>query len=181
MDYSELLNKIGAYYVSQIKADLASEGHRVTGRLSKSIYHEVRGKDTLVVGSTYTSDSGLLSLSEGRKPTNKKPNPKGEFVSHVEEWMRKRGMQPLVRRTASEGRTVKGVGLRNRGGRFRKVTPSIRKKAAYAVAIGILRNGYSGSQTIGRSYKKLEKKIEKDIIDAFKMKIDEEFKNITIK
>ena len=174
----ELLEKIAVYYIAQLKADLKEETHYATGRLEKSIYHFIKDNE-IVFGSTYTNEEGLLGLTEGREAkAGKKPNPKGEFVKHVEDWMRKRGMQPQVRREKS---SIKGKGMRSRGGRFRKVTPSIRRKAAYAVAIGILRGGYTGSKTIEKSYRKLESRIDADILEAYKKHLEEEVNKITLK
>jgi hypothetical protein len=171
MDNKTLLDKIGAYYVAQLKADLRAEGHEVTGALQRSIGYVVTENEL----SIYSSRSGglaLLGLSEGRKPSNVNPNPNGAFVAHVIHWMRKRGMQPLqYKKDKKTGKISYGF--------FKKRANY--KKAAYGIAKSMLMKGYKGSDTIRRSYKKLESRIDNDILEAFNMQIDKELKNITVK
>lgn len=175
----ELLEKIAVYYIAQLKADLKAEGHYATGRLEKSIEHTVKDNE-ISFWSKYTNELALLGLSEGRRKEETK-NPSNLMISHVVAWMKAKGMRPLVRREAGENRFVKGNRLKNRGGRFRKVTPSIMRKAAYAVARGILRKGYEGSGTIERTYRKLESRIDADILEAYKKHLEEEVNKITLK
>lgn len=170
-DYSDLLGKIGDKYIAQLRTDLKAEGHHATGKLSNSIYKEIVGSNIVLIKSSYTNELGLLGLSEGRKSTIK--NPSEEMVSHISEWMRKKGMSHLNMARVRKG--SKGAG------RFKakKASSTIRSRA-YGFAKGLLLKGYKGSGTIDRSWKKMEKTVDKDILEAFKLRINEQLRNITI-
>ena len=103
------------------------------------------------------------------------------MVSRIVLWMKARGMQPLVRRSKQENRSVNGVKLKNRGGRFRNTSESVFRKAAFGIGMSILHDGYKGSQVISRSYRQLEKTIDADVFSAFNKMIDEEFAKVKIK
>ena len=163
MTNEDLLNKIGSYYVSKLRSNIKSDAGKSTGKLGRSIYYRVNGNE-LIIGSTYANDLGLLGLSEGRRPSKK--NPSRTMVTAVVDWMKAKGMRPLSRQ---------------RRGRFRKQTEATYRKAAWNVSRSMLRKGYKGSRVIERSYRQLEKKIDKDILDHFNMAIEENLKNITIK
>jgi len=60
---------------------------------------------------------------------------------------------------------------RGRGGRFRKQTPNTKRMAAYNISRRILENGIKGSRIIQSAVNKLEKRIEKGIVEAYKADI----------
>ena len=162
MEVSEVLNKIGQYYTSRLKENLKSDGNYATGKLDRSIGYEVKG-NTLII-SAKGANAELLSISSGRKKSNKLPS--AEMVSRVVEWMKAKGMRPL-------SRTKKG--------KFKKQTPLTYRKSAFALGRSMLRRGYKGSQVISRSYRQLEKTIDTDVFKAFNKMIDDKIKINNIK
>jgi hypothetical protein len=162
MDNSDVLNKIGQYYTARLKENLRSDGNYATGKLDRAIGYRVDG-NTLVVTAT-GSAAVLLSLSSGRKQSNKLPS--REMVTRVVDWMKAKGMRPLSR---------------NKKGRFLKQTESTFRKSAYALGRSMLRRGYKGSQVISRSYRELEKNIDADILAAFRKGLEDNLNNITVK
>lgn len=173
MNLDVVLHKVGDKYVAELKKTLRQDRNVATEGLLDSIYYTV--KDSVL--SVYANDY-LLAISEGRKPSSK--NPSGDMVSRIVKWMKARGMQPMVRRTAQENRSVKGKRLGNRGGRLRKISDSTRRKAAFAVGRGILREGYSGSRVIKRSYDKLRSEIGDDVMDYFENEVDKSLKKLKV-
>ena len=165
MDFKTVLSKIGDYYTAELRNTLKQDGNYATGELNKSIYYDIDSTGTiLTVKSDLAGGKAILSISEGMPPTTK--NPSSEMVDRIMTWMKARGMQPMVRNKKGQFRARKGY--------------SARRSSAWAVSKKILRDGYKGSGVITRSYQKLESSIDKDLLDAFKLQIDEELKNINI-
>ena len=163
MDSKEALTKIGKLLISKLRSNLKAEGHYATGVLDRSFDMLVAEKELRIL-----ADASLFAISEGRKKSNKLPS--GEMVSRIVQWMRAKGIPPLVRREKGQ----------RRGGRLRKNTESVFKKAAFSIGMSILHKGHKGSKVIERSYNDLESKIDKEILDLFKTQVEKEFTNITI-
>lgn len=156
MDFRSVLTKIGDYYTAQLRSNLRSDGNYATGDMDKSIYYDIDSTGKILsVKSDLADGVAILSISEGRKPSQK--NPSEEMVDNVMRWMKARGMQPMVRNKKGQFRSRKGY--------------SARRSSAYGVSKAILRKGYQGSDVIMRSYFKLESTIEKDIMTAFKEQV----------
>jgi hypothetical protein len=162
METSEVLNKIGQYYTSRLKENLKADGNYATGKLDRSIGYRVDGNSLIIMASG--KSAVLLGLSSGRKPSSK--NPSEQMVTRVVEWMKAKGMRPLVRRDRFEYKNGNKK-LSKRAGRFRKQTPTAWRKAAFSLGKSMLRKGYKGSQVISKSYRQLENQIDGDIGDAF--------------
>ena len=155
---NENLNKeldvIGKYMVSQIKREMTSGKIKASGDLYNSIKYS-KNKEGLIVTSL---DYGSVVLGEGSRPSSKTPSM--EMVSRIERWMGYKGMSALAR---------------GRGGRFRKRTPSSIRSAAFNLSKRILERGIQGSNIIQTSVQRLEKRIEKDILKAYKADILRQF------
>lgn len=157
MDNKAIFDKIGRYYVAELKKQLSLDGNKASGDLSKSIKYVAKDDGVDFYGQAY-----LNALSEGKKPTNK--NPSDEMVTRVVRWMKYKKMRPLSRQ---------------RKGRFRKQTPSTYRKAAWSIAKSINRKQWKGSRVILRSYKKVEGLVEKELVASYKKEIDKAFLSIT--
>lgn len=155
---NENLNKeldvIGKYMVSQIKREITSGKRKASGDLYNSIGYS-KNEDGLIITSL---DYGSVILGEGSMPSNKRPS--REMVSRIERWMGYKGMSALAR---------------GRGGRFRKRTPSAIRTAAFNLSKRILERGVKGSNIIQTSVQRLEKRIEKGILKAYKADILSQF------
>ncbi len=155
---NENLNKeldvIGKYMVSQIKREITSGKIKASGDLYNSIEYS-KNEDGLIITSL---DYGSVILGEGSMPSNKRPS--REMVSRIERWMGYKGMSALAR---------------GRGGRFRKRTPSAIRTAAFNLSKRILERGVKGSNIIQTSVQRLEKRIEKGILKAYKADILSQF------
>tara|TARA_R110000737_G_scaffold292845_1_gene299441 strand:+ start:137 stop:625 length:489 start_codon:yes stop_codon:yes gene_type:complete len=140
------LNKIGDYYVSELKNRLLRDGNKASSDLIDSIYHKVVSDGIEITANRY-----LGAISEGKNPSAKGPSP--EMVSSVARWMKYKGIKP---------RNLKG-GL----------TASKYKRAAFGIAKTINRDGWQGSKVISRSFKGIETQIDKELTEAFKLTLDE--------
>ena len=146
------LEVIGKYMVSQIRREMTIDKRKATGELYRSINYNV-GDNELNIESL---DYGSIILGEGSMPSTKSPS--NEMVNRIQRWMSYKQMQPIAR---------------GRGGRFRKRTPSAIRSSAWNLSKRILERGIKGSNIIQRSVMKLEKRIEKGIVDAYKQDIIE--------
>lgn len=151
------LKVIGKYMVSQIRREMTQRNIKASGALYKSISFEA-SEDTLDIKSL---DYGSAILGEGAKPDGK--TPPREMVSRIMKWMRYKNMSPLAR---------------GRSGRFLKQTPNAQRKAAYGIAKSIRNRGIKGSNIIQIAVNRLEKRIDKGIVEAYKSDITKEFENV---
>ncbi len=154
------LDVIGKYMVSQIKREMTTGKRKASGDLYDSISYS-KSEDGLVVTSL---DYGSVILGEGSRPTSKSPSQ--EMVSRIERWMGYKGMQALAR---------------GRGGRFRRRTPSAIRSAAWNLSKRILERGVKGSNIIQTAVKRLEKRIDSGILQAYKADILEQFDTALVK
>ena len=144
------LEVIGKYMISQIRREMTTKNINASSSLYKSLNHNVDNGELTITSLDY----GGVILGDGSKPTNKKPSE--EMVTRITRWMSSRGMSALAR---------------GRGGRFRKQTPNTKRMAAYNISRRILENGIKGSRIIQSAVNKLEKRIEKGIVEAYKADI----------
>lgn len=154
------LKTIGKYMVSQIKREMSIKGIKA----SKSLYNSLDSKvndNTLTIESL---DYGSVILGEGAGPDAKTPSK--EMVSNIMRWMSYKGISPLSR---------------GRGGRFRKQSYNTKKMSAFAIARGIRRRGIKGSMIIQDTVRKLEGRIEKGVVEAYKADVMKEFDEILIR
>ncbi len=153
---NENLNKeldvIGKYMVSQIRREMTSRKLKASGELYNSVSHFVDDNELNIESLDY----GSVILGEGSMPSTKSPS--NEMVNRIQRWMSYKQMQPIAR---------------GRGGRFRKRTPSAMRSSAWNLSKRILERGVKSSNIIQNSVMKLEKRIEKDIVDAYKQDIIE--------
>lgn len=154
------LRIIGKYMVSQIRRDMTSNNIKASGKLYRSIKEEVREKELIITSLDY----GSAILGEGTKPTTKKPS--AGMVSRIIKWMSYKNMSAMAR---------------GRGGRFRKRTANSERIAAYAISSRILRRGIKGSNIIQGAVRKLENRIDKGIVEAYKADIEREFSDVLIR
>ena len=162
------LRIIGKYMVSQIRRDMTSNNIKASGKLYRSIKEEVREKELIITSLDY----GSAILGEGTKPTTKKPSE--DMVSRIIKWMSYKNMSAMAR----VGNSAKSNG---RGGRFRKRTANSERISAYAISSRILRRGIKGSNIIQNAVRKLENRIDKGIVEAYKADIEREFSDVLIR
>lgn len=154
------LKVIGTYLISQIRRDMTSNGLKASGSLYNSLTKEVVDNSL----SIKSNDYGSVVLGEGSAPTNK--NPSREMVSRITSWMSYKQMQPMGR---------------GRGGRFRKRTASTLKSSAWIISKRILERGVKGSNIIQKSVQRLESRIEKGIVKAYKADVTKQFEETIIR
>lgn len=138
------LDLIGKYMVSQIRREMTINKRKATGELYDSINYNV-GHNELNIESL---DYGSVILGEGSRPSLKSPSK--DMVSRIMRWM--------SYKTYSRGRKKGASALRYE---------------AWNLSKRILERGIKGSNIIQQSINKLEKRIEKDIVSAYKQDIIE--------
>ena len=138
------LDLIGKYMVSQIRREMTINKRKATGELYDSINYNV-GNNELNIESL---DYGSVILGEGSRPSLKSPS--RDMVSRIMRWM--------SYKTYSRGR---------------KKSASALRYEAWNLSKRILERGIQGSNIIQKSINKLEKRIEKDIVSAYKQDIIE--------
>ena len=138
------LDLIGKYMVSQIRREMTINKRKATGELYDSINYNV-GNNELNIESL---DYGSVILGEGSRPSLKSPTK--DMVSRILRWM--------SYKTYSRGR---------------KKSPSALRYEAWNLSKRILERGIKGSEIIQKSINRLEKRIEKDIVSAYKQDIIE--------
>ena len=149
----DALEKIGEYYVVELKNKLAADDNVASRDLINSISSKPISQEAVVI----TANRYLEALSDGKKATSKGPSP--EMVSRITSWMKFRGLRP-----------------RNGG-----LTPSSYKSASFVIARRINKTGWAGSSVIQRSFKAIEDKIDIEITNAFKKELDRIIEDINKK
>lgn len=144
------LDKIGKYMVSQIRREMTKRNLKSSGNLYNSLGYDVDDNELNIESLDY----GSVILGEGSRPSSKKPSE--QMVSRIQRWMGYKNMQALAR---------------GKGGKFRKRTPNSLKMTAWLISKRILERGIKGSNIIEDSVKKLENRIEKGIVEAYKKDI----------
>jgi hypothetical protein len=158
---NKALKKIGKYYATELRMELKKKGHYATKDLDNSIDDEVIGNVLNISANKY-----LGALDGGSKPYSKSDDAKR--IDRFVRWMKSKNLVPRA------GRDKKG--------RFKKNTKSESnyRKAAWIIARSIGLKGIKGSDIIKNAYTRLEGEIEKDLLDAYKLTIQEEIDKIII-
>lgn len=138
------LDKIGQYYIVELKNGIQASGNVASKDLLNSIKPKVSADAVTITANRY-----LQALSEGKKHTSKRPSP--EMVSSISRWMKFKGLKP------------KSGGL----------SDISYKKASFAIAKRINNSGWAGSKVIQKAFYAIEDKIDEEITNAFKQTIDE--------
>lgn len=141
-DIKAALQKIGDYYVAELKNRLAADNNVASQDLANSIGSKLVGDAVMITANRY-----LEALSEGKKHTTKNPSP--EMVKSVSRWMKFKGIRP------------------RRGG----LTDSSYKRSAFAIARRINMSGWAGSKVIQKSFMAIENKVDEELTSAFKKEI----------
>ena len=144
------LEKIGDYYIVELKNGIETSGHVASKDLLKSI----RKSGVSSSAVTITANRYLGALSNGKKHTSKGPSP--EMVQSISRWMKFKGLKP------------RSGGLSN----------TSYKKAAFAIARRVNRSGWAGSKVIQKAFYAIEDRIDEEITKAFKQTIDEIIKEM---
>lgn len=146
------LDLIGKYMVSQIRREMTINKRKATGDLYRSIDYNV-GNNELNIESL---DYGSVILGEGSRPSLKSPSK--AMVSRIMRWM--------SYKTYSRGR---------------KKSPSALRYEAWNLSKRILERGIEGSNIIQDAVKRLENRIDKGIVEAYKADIEREFSDVLIR
>jgi hypothetical protein len=165
----ETLSKLAKEYQERIQRSIQDEDLTATGSLKKSIRVEEQED-----GFSILSDEKYANLlgNFGYLKTWGKPSP-----YNLAQWAKTKGMRPM---------------LRDKRGRFRKITEKSYLSLGFALAKSIdkkgtiKRYGYKGSRIIYNVNKEMEGKVSGEITEAFKldlvngMKQDFKFDNLKI-
>jgi len=144
------LEKIGDYYIVELKNGIEASGNVASRDLLKSIKRSKVSSNAISI----TANRYLGALSSGKKHTSKGPSP--EMVQSVSRWMKFKGLKP------------KSGGLSN----------TSYKKAAFAIARRVNKSGWAGSKVIQKAFYAIEESIDEEITKAFKQTIDEIIKEM---
>ena len=142
------LQKIGRMYKAELRSKIISDGNVASGRMSKNIRFTTTDNSII-----FNFEGYLGAISEGKKPTSK--NPSVAMVSRIAQWMQ-----------------YKKISIKGYRGRFQRQTPMNYRRAAFAIARSINRNGWSGSDVIMRAYRDIEENISEEVLTAFKQGVE---------
>ena len=151
------LQKIGRMYKAELRSKIIMDDNVASGSMSKNIRFATT-EDSI----TFTFERYLGAISEGKKPTSK--NPSRAMVSRIAQWMQ-----------------YKKISIKGYRGRFQRQTPMNYRRAAFAIARSINRNGWSGSDVIMRAYRGIEENISEEVLTAFKQGIEKSIDKLTTK
>lgn len=151
------LQKIGRMYKAELRSKIASDGNVASGKMSRNIRFKTTDNSL-----TFEFEDYLGAISEGKKATSK--NPSGEMISKIAKWMQ-----------------YKNINIRGYRGRFQAKTSSNYRRAAFGIARGINRNSWAGSDVIMRAYKGIEDNVSDEILNTFKISIEQSIDKFTIK
>ena len=154
----DALNRVGKYYVGAIKTRLKEKGLYSTGELDRSLDYEIAGQQVDVLTTQYGEavDQGSSVASTGFGKVSRR------FVDDILRWAKMKGISPK-RGPATEGNM---------------------RKMAYAIGRTIQKDGIiqrfgnSGAKVFDAVYAELEKRIGEDILNAYKMDVEDVLDNI---
>jgi len=112
-----LLNKYGDIMVRALRARLVSDGTTASGKTSRSILYSINGSSI-----DLDFDETLVALSDGLKPRGSVGgggNGVDEFTLNIMDWMRARGITPMVQKGTLERRMRSSAWLISRAIRRR--------------------------------------------------------------
>ena len=152
---NEALNEAGKLIKSKLRVAASEDGFKATGRLDKSFDYSVVANELQVKAEKYAG-----ALSEGIS-TGGSGN-KAEFEKmqlNIIQWAKAKGIRPQVR---------------DKKGRFQKVTDRTWKSLGYVLSRSIRRKGiskrfgYKGSGFITQVKSSMEKKLTSMILEGYK-------------
>ena len=152
---NEALNEAGKLIKSKLRVAASEDGFKATGKLDKSFDYSVVANELQVKAEKYAG-----ALSEGIS-TGGSGN-KAEFEKmqlNIIQWAKTKGIRPQVR---------------DKKGRFQKVTDRTWKSLGYVLSRSIRRKGiskrfgYKGSGFITQVKTSMEKKLTSMILEGYK-------------
>ena len=164
MEIGGELERLGKYIVSQIRREMTMKKKNASKSLYNSLRYDIQqGKDSfaVIIKSDKIYSESILT-EKGFKKSKK--NPSDGMVDNIEAWMKAKG--------------IKGRGVRDSKGRFRKGWKKSQRWSAYLIAKSVLRKGYKGSEILKTAFTRAEKRINKDTEGVFKKYLEHQLKGI---
>ncbi|MAY52541.1 MAG: hypothetical protein CMC75_04675 [Flavobacteriaceae bacterium] len=158
---NEALNEAGKLIKSKLRVAASEDGFKSSGRLDKSFDYSVVADELQVKAEKYAG-----ALSEGISTGGR--GSKDEFEKmqlNIIEWAKTKGIRPQVR---------------DKKGRFQKVTSRTWKSLGYVLSRSIRRKGiskrfgYKGSGFITQVKSSMEKKLTSMILEGYKKDLIEQ-------
>jgi hypothetical protein len=158
---NEALNEAGKLIKSKLRVAASEDGFKASGRLDKSFDYSVVADELQVKAAKYAG-----ALSEGISTGGS--GDKAEFEKmqlNIIQWAKAKGIRPQVR---------------DKKGRFQKVTDRTWKSLGYVLSRSIRRKGiskrfgYKGSGFITQVKSSMEKKLTSMILEGYKKDLIEQ-------
>jgi len=152
---NEALNEAGKLIKSKLRVAASEDGFKATGKLDKSFDYSVVANELQVKAEKYAGalSEGISTGSSGKEAEFKK------MQLNIIEWAKTKGIRPQVR---------------DKKGRFQKVTSRTWKSLGYVLSRSIRRKGiskrfgYKGSGFITQVKSSMEKKLTSMILEGYK-------------
>ena len=152
---NEALNEAGKLIKSKLRVAAAEDGFKATGKLDKSFDYSVVASELQVKAEKYAGalSEGISTGSSGKEAEFEK------MQLNIIEWAKTKGIRPQVR---------------DKKGRFQKVTSRTWKSLGYVLSRSIRRKGiskrfgYKGSGFITQVKSSMEKKLTSMILEGYK-------------
>jgi len=152
---NEALNEAGKLIKSKLRVAASEDGFKASGRLDKSFDYSVVANELQVKAEKYAG-----ALSEGISTGGKGSKEEFEKMQlNIIQWAKAKGIRPQVR---------------DKKGRFQKVTDRTWKSLGYVLSRSIRRKGiskrfgYKGSGFITQVKSSMEKKLTSMILEGYK-------------
>jgi folate-dependent tRNA-U54 methylase TrmFO/GidA len=152
---NEALNEAGKLIKSKLRVAASEDGFKASGRLDKSFDYSVVANELQVKAEKYAG-----ALSEGISTGGRGSKEEFEKMQlNIIQWAKAKGIRPQVR---------------DKKGRFQKVTDRTWKSLGYVLSRSIRRKGiskrfgYKGSGFITQVKSSMEKKLTSMILEGYK-------------
>ena len=152
---NEALNEAGKIIKSKLRVAASEDGFKASGRLDKSFDYSVVANELQVKAEKYAG-----ALSEGISTGGRGSKEEFEKMQlNIIQWAKAKGIRPQVR---------------DKKGRFQKVTDRTWKSLGYVLSRSIRRKGiskrfgYKGSGFITQVKSSMEKKLTSMILEGYK-------------
>ena len=152
---NEALNEAGKLIKSKLRVAASEDGFKASGRLDKSFDYSVVASELQVKAEKYAG-----ALSEGISTGGRGSKEEFEKMQlNIIQWAKAKGIRPQVR---------------DKKGRFQKVTDRTWKSLGYVLSRSIRRKGiskrfgYKGSGFITQVKSSMEKKLTSMILEGYK-------------
>jgi len=152
---NEALNEAGKLIKSKLRVAASEDGFKASGRLDKSFDYSVVANELQVKAEKYAG-----ALSEGISTGGRGSKEEFEKMQlNIIQWAKSKGIRPQVR---------------DKKGRFQKVTDRTWKSLGYVLSRSIRRKGiskrfgYKGSGFITQVKSSMEKKLTSMILEGYK-------------